>query len=188
MVNALIVVDVQNDFMPNGALPVPNGNEVISIINGIVNMFDYVVFTQDWHPENHCSFKENGGLWPKHCVKESHGASFPPTLNCAFNRLKKGTRVHVDSYSAFFDNDHNRSTRLNERLENRKIEQVFICGVATEYCVKYTVLDALKFYKKVYVIADACRGITNEGVTKAMDEMKSNGGELIPSTKIPSLL
>ncbi len=179
---ALIVVDVQNDFIA-GSLAVPNAAGIISVINNLPGEFDEYVYTQDWHPLDHSSFKENGGPWPVHCVQMSVGSEFHKDLKLKEDSIciSKGVFQEVDSYSAFFDNDKNKSTGLSERLQAKDITEVHICGLATDYCVKFSVLDALSEGFKVYVIKDACRGVDIEpgDSERALEEMKEAGAIIV---------
>lgn len=182
---ALIVVDVQNDFMPGGALPVTEGDRIVPIINEILTRFDTVVFTQDWHPVNHCSFKENGGSWPVHCVENTDGAALHKDVVVQDwdVRVTKGMDPIVDSYSGFFDNDKVHATGLHDHLQELNVDEIFICGLATDYCVKFTAIDAAQIMKgsrpayKVHVLLNACRGVNvNPGdVNKAIEEMRQVG-------------
>ena len=148
---ALLVVDLQEDFCHGGALPVKGGDEVVSFVNGISCSYDLVVFTRDVHPKDHCSFRENGGMWPVHCVEGTEGAKLRKGLIVPGNRndlhrpifVKKGTFADVDSYSAFFDNDHKRSTGLTKKLRDLNVVSLDVVGLATDFCVKHTVLDAI---------------------------------------------
>ncbi|MGC9368586.1 MAG: bifunctional nicotinamidase/pyrazinamidase [Paracoccaceae bacterium] len=178
---ALIVVDVQNDFCPGGALAVPGGDEVVPEINALLDDFHLRVFTQDWHPADHSSFASNhpgrkpfevidmpyGGqvLWPDHCVQDTEGAAFHPDLDTAKadHVLRKGFRPEIDSYSAFFENDRETETGLDDFLRERGITAVTIVGLATDFCVQYTALDAAKLGYKVTVLEHACRGIDLDG-------------------------
>ncbi|HVU99999.1 MAG TPA: bifunctional nicotinamidase/pyrazinamidase [Verrucomicrobiae bacterium] len=192
---ALILVDIQNDFLPGGALPVPDGDKVIAVANRLQGAIPLVVATQDWHPANHSSFAVNhpgrrvyehtvlGGvsqtLWPVHCVQNTWGAELAPGLHRKriANIFHKGTDRALDSYSGFFDNGHRKSTGLGEWLKARDIREVFICGLATDYCVKYTALDAAQLGFQTHVFEDATRGVNlHHGDTKAaIDEMKRAG-------------
>ena len=181
---ALIIVDVQNDFVDGGALAVPGGREVIPGINGLQRSFDLVVATQDWHPADHASFAVNHPgrqpydqtdlhglpqtLWPVHCVQGTPGADFAPG---------QGTDPEIDSYSGFFDNGHRRATGLGDYLRARGVEEVTVVGLATDYCVKFTALDARGSGLRVRLIADACRGVeVRSGDTdRALAEMQSAG-------------
>ncbi len=175
---ALILVDIQNDFCPGGALAVADGDAVVSIANRLMTTVDLVVATQDWHPENHGSFASNnpgrklfdladlGGLpqvmWPTHCVQWTGGAQFHPGLNtrriaCIF---PKGTDPTIDSYSGFFDNGKRKATGLGEWLTTQAVDEVLICGLATDYCVKATAIDAAQLGFRTVLIEDACRGVS----------------------------
>jgi nicotinamidase/pyrazinamidase len=156
---ALIVVDVQNDFCPGGALAVPEGDRVVPILNKYIRIFQAhhapIVSTRDWHPRDHCSFKPFGGIWPSHCIQDSPGAEFHVGLYLpkAVKVISKGTDSKLEAYSGF------QHTNLTEWLRGRKIETVFVGGLATDYCVKSTVLDALKAGFKAIYLADASRGV-----------------------------
>jgi nicotinamidase/pyrazinamidase len=202
--NALLIVDVQNDFCPGGALAVPEGDEVVPIINGLQSQFDLVVATQDWHPPNHGSFAASHAdrqpgdvidlyglpqtLWPIHCVQHTPGADFPPALDRSriAQVFRKGVDPHIDSYSGFFDNGHRRSTGLAEYLKSQHVRDVYIAGLTTDYCVKFTALDAISLGFRVYVIEDACRGVNlNPGdVAQAINEMREAGVQLTSSDEI----
>lgn len=177
---ALIVVDVQQDFLPGGALAVPNGNEIIPTVKAWVedseHDFATVVFTQDWHPAGHSSFVKQGGPWPAHCVKGTVGARFAHGLGSFSSGrhaiIQKGTRVHVDSYSAFVEND-GVPTGLNLRLKQWGIDEVWILGLATDYCVKATALDAVRLGYRTYVIREGCRAVGDP--TEAFAEMMAAG-------------
>ncbi|NGX61930.1 MAG: hypothetical protein K940chlam9_01421 [Chlamydiae bacterium] len=191
---ALLIVDVQNDFLPGGALAVPDGDQVIPIINDLQKEFPLVVATEDCHPENHSSFAHFHGkkpgekievegelqeLWPVHCVQGSWGAELAPSLEKGRidQVFYKGTDARVDSYSAFFDNQRLRSTGLTAYLREKGIEKLYIVGLATDYCVKFTALDALSEGFSVYVIPEGCRGIdlAPGDVEKAYFEMEKAG-------------
>ena len=200
----IIVVDIQNDFLPGGALAVPEGNRIIPIVNGLMERFDLIVATQDWHPPDHGSFAANHPekkageridlhgvsqiLWPVHCVQQTVGAEFPASLNTArFTRVfRKGIDANVDSYSGFFDNGRRRSTGLDQFLAERGIQEVHICGLATDYCVKFTALDAIQLGLRTNLILDACRGVNLQpgDVDAAVAEMKS-AGVIISSSADP---
>ena len=191
----LIVVDVQEDFMPGGPLAARNGREVVPAINALMDEFDYIVATQDWHPPDHGSFAVNhpghkpgeviklGGLdqilWPPHCVQDTPGAKFAEGLRKdRFDEVfKKGSDPRIDSYSGFYDNGHVRSTGLTEHLQSKGIDEVSLCGVATDYCVKFTTLDALRDGFKTHLHIDACRGVeANPGdMEAAIQEMRKAG-------------
>lgn len=196
---ALILVDLQNDFFPGGNLEVKEGNKVLPVINELLELpFDLIVATKDWHPENHVSFasthnKEVGDimfnndknqiLWPKHCIQNSKGAEFAPGWNP--NKIEKvvhkGTAENIDSYSTFFDNAHNKSTGLEKILKSKHITQVFLAGLATEYCVKFSALDAKKLGFEVFVVSEGCRGVNlkPEDSEKAFREMELAGITII---------
>lgn len=174
---ALLIVDVQNDFLPGGALAVEDGDKVIPVINRLQEKFDFIVATQDWHPSTHGSFAANhrghivgdiiklGGLdqvlWPVHCVQETKGADFPSSLHTKkwANIIQKGTAIHVDSYSGFFDNNRKMDTGLANYLRKHSVKEVYVAGLAADYCVKFTVLDSLKEGFKTYLIKDATRAV-----------------------------
>ena len=205
MKKAIIIVDIQNDFMPDGALPVPEGYKIIPLINKLMPMFDLVIATKDWHPVNHGSFAGNHAdvnpgevikldgleqvLWPEHCVQNTEGAKFVKELNVAGIDavFEKGTDPMVDSYSGFFDNAHRKATGLENYLKECGVRQVFIAGVATEYCVKFTALDAVALGFETFLIRDVCRGVNihPKDTENAISEMKINK---IETTTTPKLL
>ena len=200
----LIVVDVQNDFLPGGALPVPEGDQVVPVINRLIDWADLVVATQDWHPADHLSFAANHPgrqvgeiveieglqqiLWPVHCVQFTGGACFAPGLQTrAFRRIfPKGTDLKIDSYSGFFDNGHRRSTGLADWLQQQGAKELVICGLATDYCVKFTVLDALRLGFEVMVVEDACRAVNlqPQDGARALEEMAQAGARIVRSTDL----
>jgi nicotinamidase/pyrazinamidase len=177
MKTCLILVDIQNDFCPGGSLAVPLGDEVVSIANRIQPCFDLVVATQDWHPAEHGSFACNHPgrspfemgelaglaqvLWPAHCVQDTLGAAFHPALDLTriAKVFPKGTDPKIDSYSGFFDNGKLRATGLGDWLKEAAVTEVFVCGLATDYCVKATAIDAAQLGLKTTLLADACRGV-----------------------------
>lgn len=199
---ALILVDLQNDFCEGGALEVKEGSQVIPIANALMPQFDIVVATQDWHPANHGSFAANhlwrkvgqvidlNGLqqilWPMHCVQNSFGAMFHKQLHTegVDKVIQKGTDPETDSYSGFFDNGRRHATELHGYLQSENINEVYIMGLATDYCVKFTALDALSLGYTTYLIEDGSRGVNlNEGdVPNAIEEMKKAGIHIIKST------
>jgi len=201
---ALILVDIQNDFMPTGSLPVAHGDEVVPVANRMQRCFELIVATQDWHPPDHGSFASNhegrkpgemstlGGLpqvlWPDHCVQGSPGAEFHRDLDRTRVApvFRKGVDADIDSYSGFFDNGHRRSTGLGEYLRDQRVTDVYILGLATDYCVKYSALDALTFGFTTHVIEDGCRGVElNAGdVQAALDEMRAAGVKVTNSAAI----
>ncbi len=174
---ALILVDIQNDFLPGGALAVPRGDETVPVANALMPRFELVVATQDWHPRNHGSFAsqhpgrnvgdviELGGLpqvlWPDHCVQGTPGAELAPGLDVRGIRrvFKKGIDPGVDSYSGFFDNGRRRATGLAEYLADYDVQDVYIVGLATDYCVRFTALDARGLGFATYLVEDGCRGV-----------------------------
>lgn len=208
--NALIVTDVQNDFTPatsnkpEGALAVPDGNAVVPIINRLMPAFDIVSATQDWHPPDHCSFaSQHPGrkpgeviewkgleqiLWPDHCVQYTQGAALLAELDLArlTHVVHKGADRDIDSYSTFYDNGHVQSTGLGEYLKREGVTDVFMVGLTTDYCVKYSVLDAVRLGFKTHVILDACRGVNLQAgdVDQAIDEMRQAGAEIITSDQV----
>ena len=198
MAEALIVIDLQNDFCPGGALAVAGGDEIVPLVNDMIRSFDHVVLTQDWHPEGHSSFaSEHPGknpfetvtmpygeqtLWPDHCIQGSEGAAFHPALQWTKAELviRKGFRKGIDSYSAFFENDHKTPTGLAGYLKERGISQVTLAGLATDFCVAYSALDAVRSGFTATVAMGACRAIDLGGSLAAMtDRMKAAGVKLI---------
>lgn len=200
----LVVVDVQNDFMPGGALAVPDGYEVIPVINRIMDRFDLVVATQDWHPPEHASFASNHDgaevgdvidlegldqvLWPDHCVQTTEGAALVNTLKSAPIEaiFRKGCEPEIDTYSGFYDNGHRKSTGLGDYLRGKGVESVWIAGVATDYCVQATALDARELGFETYLIEDGCRGVElNEGdIAEAIEEMREAGVHVVGSSDV----
>jgi len=206
---ALILVDIQNDFCPGGHLEVPEGDQVVPIANALMDHFDLVVATQDWHPADHGSFAANHPwrkpgqvidlnglpqvLWPIHCVQESFGAEFVQSLQTdkIGKVFVKGTDPGIDSYSGFYDNGHRKATGLGDYLKEKGVETVYVMGLATDYCVKFTALDAVASGFKTWLIEDGCRGVNLAAgdVEKAIADMRSGGvevtnsGEFINHTK-----
>lgn len=201
---ALILVDIQNDFLPGGALAVPDGDAVIPVANQLLSAFPVVVATQDWHPANHGSFAAshpgknafeqtqlNGlpqTLWPIHCVQNTHGAALTSDLNKdgIAKVFQKGTDIGIDSYSGFFDNGHRKSTGLGDWLKEKGVTEIFVCGLATDYCVKFTALDAAQLGFKTNVIEDASRGVNlrPKDVKDAIAEMKRAGVNIVQSAEL----
>ena len=199
---ALLLVDIQNDFIPGGSLAVPGGNEIISIVNDLQQQFDLAAATQDWHPGNHKSFASNHKdkntfdiiqlhgleqvLWPDHCVQGTKGAEFSKELN--MNKVevifRKGTDPEIDSYSVFYDNEHRKTTGLADYLKGKQATEVYIAGLAADYCVYYTAKDALLEGFMTYIIEDAVRAINVEGFKKAKEDILSKGGKIINSSDI----
>jgi nicotinamidase/pyrazinamidase len=193
--HALILVDLQNDFLPGGALGVPGGDEVIPLANRLMDDFDIIVATQDWHPPDHGSFAANHPgrqvfesidlhglpqtLWPVHCVQGTPGAEFAPGLDAGrITRVfRKGTRPEVDSYSGLFDNGRRHSTGLAEWLREQGLKRVTVCGIATDYCVKFTALDAVAEGFDVTLHLPACRGVNLQpgDIAAAVEAMRAAG-------------
>jgi len=201
--DALIVVDVQNDFCPGGALAVPGGDAVIPVIHRIAPAFEHIVLTKDWHPRGHCSFassyegKKPGDvvlvagqeqrLWPDHCVQGTRGAEIHPDLKLerAELILRKGFRKGVDSYSAFFENDHATPTGLAGYCRERGLERMFFAGLAFDFCVGFSALDARRCGFEAVVIRDACRAIdVEESVATMEDEFGRKGVRVVRSEEI----
>jgi nicotinamidase/pyrazinamidase len=202
--NALILVDLQNDFVPGGALAVPEGDTIIPLINELQPRFDLVVATQDWHPVDHGSFVANHPgrkvyevidlaglpqvLWPVHCVQDTPGAAFVPSLDASriARVFQKGTDPAIDSYSGFFDNGHRKSTGLGDYLREREVKRVHVCGLATDYCVKFTALDSKKLGFETSLIEDASRGVNVKpgDVAMAIEEMRQAGVRIIRAAEM----
>jgi nicotinamidase/pyrazinamidase len=201
--NALLLIDLQNDFLPGGALAVPDGDAVIPFANLGMEFVELVVATQDWHPPNHGSFaSQHSGVsigetflldgieqtaWPDHCVQGTVGAEFSPSLNLSRidHVVQKGTNPTIDSYSGFFDNGHRQSTGLDALLRDRGVTTLTIMGLATDYCVMFTVLDALQLRYRVRLLLDGCRGVNLRpgDVQNAVERMALAGAEVITSTR-----
>ena len=184
---ALIVVDVQYDFLPGGALAVRDGDAIIDNINSIRDKFDVTIFTQDYHPVNHCSFKVNGGIWPVHCVEGTDGVAIHAGLLRKNDVVvQKGVRSDIDSYSGFYDNERKTKTELDNILKKNNVDTVYICGLATDYCVKYTAIDAVGEGYTTILVRDACRGVNlNHGdVDTAITEMKMHGIKILTSNEL----
>ena len=201
--SALIVVDVQNGFTPGGNLAVADADQIIPLINRLAQQFECVVLTQDWHPEQHISFAENHVskqpfdmielsygtqvLWPKHCVQGTLDAEFHPDLNIPTAQLiiRKGFHPEIDSYSAFMEADRHTPTGLNGYLKEHQVDTVYIVGIATDFCVAWTALDAVSFGFKTYVIEDACKAIDlNGSLQQAWQQMLTQGVQRIQSVEI----
>lgn len=200
---ALIVVDVQNGFTPGGNLAVADADQIIPLINQLAQQFEHVVLTQDWHPANHISFADNHTgksaystieleygtqvLWPAHCVQGSHDANFHPDLNIAHAELiiRKGLNPQIDSYSAFQEADRRTPTGLAGYLKERSIDTVFLVGIATDFCVAWSAVDAAAQGFQTFVIEDACQGIDlNGSLAQAWQQMKSAGVQRIQSHQL----
>lgn len=181
--DALIVVDVQRDFCPGGALPVPEGDQVVAAINRVLGLGDWLtVATRDWHPQDHCSFKAQGGIWPVHCVAGTPGAAFHPGLNAMRIRqiISKATTKEAEAYSGF------QGTELTALLKGQAIQRVFVCGLAMDYCVKATALDARRGGFEVIVLEDAIRGVeVHPGdCAKAVEEISAAGVRFAKTTEL----
>lgn len=179
--DALVVVDVQRDFLPAGALAVPHGDEVVPVINRYIALFHArglpVIFTRDWHPANHCSFQQQGGPWPEHCVADTSGAAFAPNLLQPADSwvISKATEAQQDAYSGF------QGTGLAQRLQQRGCQRLYICGLATDYCVLETVKDALTGKFRVFLLQDAIRAVdvhADDG-TRAIRIMQVAGASIL---------
>lgn len=201
---ALLIVDVQNDFLPGGALGIKDGDKILPVINKLeVHPFDVVIATQDWHPADHGSFAASHGrkigevidlsglqqiLWPIHCVQGTKGAELSDALK--HKKIKKifhkGTEKDVDSYSAFYDNGHRKSTGLHEYLQDQGIKKIYIAGLATDYCVKYSAKDAINLGYETFIILDACKAVnlSSEDEDRALQEMLQEGANLIYSSEL----
>jgi nicotinamidase/pyrazinamidase len=201
--NALLIIDVQNDFCPGGALAVPEGDRVIPVINQLIKSFDHVIQSQDWHPIDHSSFASSHEgknpydsiqvdygeqiLWPDHCIQGSDGADFHPELDTTKTEviIRKGFRRKIDSYSTFYENDQKTNTGLTGYLNDRGISTLFVCGLATDFCVKWSVLDGISEGFSVNVIEDAVMGIDIDGsVQAAWDDMENAGAGIILSSGV----
>lgn len=199
----LLLIDLQKDFCKNGALEIKNADDIIETANFLIKKFknNLIVATKDWHPSTHKSFAINSNknigetvtlkgiqqiLWPVHCVQNSLGSEFHNKLLHIENIIYKGTDENIDSYSAFFDNKRLRKTELDNFLNKKNIDTLYIMGLATDYCVKYTVFDALLLGYKVFVIVDGCKGVDLEknSSTLALKEMENRGATLIHSKEI----
>lgn len=200
----LILVDIQNDFLPGGALPVPEGDAVIPLANQLLRHFELSVATRDWHPPNHGSFAANHPehevgdvieldgleqvLWPVHCVQNTRGAAFRDSLDASRidHIVSKGDDPNIDAYSGFFDNGHRRATDLEDFLRQRAATDLFVMGLATDYCVKATALDARRLGFRTWLIEDGCRGIGRQpgDVQAATHEMEQAGVVVVRSEAV----
>lgn len=182
--DALIVVDVQNDFCPGGALPVPCGDQVVPVINRVMVYFEHLVFSRDWHPQDHCSFSDTpafrDGSWPVHCVQDSPGAEFQGDLRVPLDAhvVSKAAEPDSEAYSAFSGTD------LEQELHRRGVSRVFVTGLATDYCVKFTALDAIKAGLDAVLIEDGCRGVAEATSAAALEEMKQAGVQVCHSGQL----
>ncbi len=204
MDQALLVIDVQNDFCPGGSLAVEHGDEVVPVINALMPRFSLVVATQDWHPPDHVSFASAhaghkpldvvrvGGieqvLWPDHCVRGTRGAELHSKLDAAQVGLllRKGRRSELDSYSAFFENDHRTDTGLQHYLKGLGVTEVVVCGLATDYCVLASAMDAVRVGFRVMLVEDACRGVDFPAgnVARAIRTMKEAGVKVVSAAAL----
>lgn len=205
--NALILVDLQNDFMPGGALAVAEGDRVVPVANRLMPRFPLVVATADWHPAEHASFASNQPghnigdvieldglsqiLWPDHCVQGSEGAELHPGLDQTgiHHIIQKGTNPQIDSYSGFFDNGHRQSTGLADFLRANGVRRAFLLGLATDYCVKFTALDALDEGFETVLIEDGCRAVNlkpDDGA-KAIEELRAKGAKIVSSEEVEAM-
>lgn len=201
MTSALIIVDLQNDFLPKGALPVPEGDSIIIPINQIMERFDWVLATKDWHPHNHVSFASTWNkkpleqqeirgvkqtLWPDHCIENTPGSEFPQSLeiDSIHHTFFKGHNRNVDSYSAFFDLNKNPASAIHTFLTVHQVQRLFFCGLATDFCVKSSILDAVSLGYETHLILDCCRGISKETTEQALSEMKQAGVSFVESNQL----
>ena len=201
---ALVLVDLQYDFMPGGALAVARGDETVPVAQRLMPRFDIVVATQDWHPRDHRSFAANHAgkqpgelieldglpqvLWPVHCVQGSRGADLHDQLERSRITavFRKGLDPAIDSYSGFFDNGHKKATGLDAWLKQKKITKLYVLGLATDYCVKFTTLDARQLGYETFLVEDGCRGVNLQpgDDLRALDEMRAAGATVIDSDRL----
>ncbi|MDO7852022.1 bifunctional nicotinamidase/pyrazinamidase [Hymenobacter convexus] len=201
---ALLLIDIQNDFLPGGRLAVPEGDAIIPLVNDLQPLFELVVATQDWHPAGHESFASSHAgrqpfeqidlhglpqvLWPDHCTQAGPDAELAPALRTERIEaiFRKGTSVEIDSYSAFFDNGHRKSTGLADYLRGRGVTDLFVSGLAADYCVYYSALDALDAGFRTTVLTDATRAISAEGWAAAQVDLRARGAVLLESRELAS--
>lgn len=207
MNQALLIVDLQNDFLPGGALAVPKGDLIIPIVNKLLDGFDLIIASLDWHPKKHMSFASSWGkkvgeriqtfggeqiLWPDHCVQNTKGSAFPKELNQAKvdQIFYKGVDEDVDSYSIFFDQRQKPASEIYSFLKANKVEDLFIVGLATDYCVLQTALDAKKLGFRVFVVQDGCKAVNlnPKDESRALQKMKEQGISLAQSSQVQKLL
>ena len=199
---ALLLVDIQNDFIPGGSLEVPQGDQVVDIANRLQEKFDLVIATQDWHPENHISFAKNHQgkkefeeidlngikqtLWPNHCVQNTKGAEFHPNLRTEKIEaiFRKGTNPQIDSYSAFFDNAHLKNTGLSGYLKEKGVTKLYFMGLAGDICVYFSIKDALDFNFECVLIENGSKPLNPETFAKQKEELLSKGVEYLNSEEI----
>jgi nicotinamidase/pyrazinamidase len=204
MRKALLLVDIQNDFLPGGRLPVPEGDRIVPLVNKLQEEFDLILATKDWHPLDHGSFasnhpgKEPGDvinlhnliqiLWPVHCVQSTEGAEFPDGLDTSKIEkvFYKGIDAAIDSYSGFFDNGHKRSTGLSDYLISKNVKTIFIVGLAADFCVKYTAIDAVELGFETFVIKDATKAVNLkiDDFDSAIKEMEEAGVHVLESVEL----
>ena len=201
--DVLLITDIQNDFCPGGALAVPHGDEIVPVVNRLAKSFDHVILVQDWHPKGHISFASSHPgrrpyetielpygrqtLWPDHCVQGSNGAAFHPGLDVPHAELviRKGFHKNVDSYSVLYENDRATPTGLGGYLRERGLQRIFLVGLATDYCVRFSAVDARREGFETAVIESACRAIDRDGsLQAALAEMAAHGVDLIPDSRI----
>ena len=199
---ALLLIDIQNDFLPGGALAVPEGDAILPLVNQLQEQFGLVVATQDWHPQNHKSFaSQHTGrqvfdtiqlqgleqvLWPDHCVQGTAGADFSAELRMQKVEaiFRKGMNPEIDSYSGFYDNGHLKSTGLADYLRGKGVTDIYLAGLAADYCVYFSAKDALQEGFKAHIIEDATRAISPEGFEKAKADIEAGGGEIVQSSSL----
>jgi len=199
VIKALVLIDIQNDFIPSGSLVVPNGDEIIPIVNDLQQKFDLVVATQDWHPQNHMSFASNHDgkepfekielhdmeqiLWPDHCVQNSEGAEFHPDLHTKKVEviIRKGMNPEIDSYSGFYDNGHKKSTGLAGYLREKKVDELYFAGLAADVCVYFSIKDALKEGFSATLIEDATRALNDDKFAEMKKELQEIGMKITDS-------
>lgn len=199
---ALLIIDAQNDFMPGGALSVPEGDQIVPVMNAIQKHFDLIIASQDWHPENHVSFASNHSgksefdeievhgkpqtLWPNHCVQTTAGADFHSELDTSKweTIFRKGTDPEIDSYSAFYDNGHLKSTGLTGYLKEKKVTDIYMGGLAADICVYYSLIDAAAEGFNCYFVEDASKPLDVANFEKLKQDMISRGIKIISSDEI----
>ena len=202
--NALLLIDIQNDFMPGGRLAVPDGDAILPLVNALQPQFDLVVASQDWHPAGHRSFASSHPgqaaydeitwqglpqmLWPDHCVQATPGADLHSTLDTRRVEaiFRKGTDPNIDSYSAFFDNGHRKATGLAAYLRGRGVTRVYLAGLAADYCVYFSAKDALAEGFETIVLAEATRAISVEGWAAAQADLRQRGGHVVSNLGRPA--
>jgi nicotinamidase/pyrazinamidase len=201
---ALLLIDVQNDFVPGGGLAVPEGDQIIPLLNQLQPSFDLVVATQDWHPQAHKSFASNHEgqqvfnkielhgleqvLWPNHCVQGTPGAELHKDLDTSRVEaiFRKGTNPEIDSYSGFYDNGHQKSTGLVDYLRGKGVTQVYVAGLAGDYCVYFSAKDAVQEGFETFLIEDASRPISPEGFQQVKEDLQHLGGHVVQSSSLLS--